>query len=75
MVLAPSTTASIHQASDANIGINTGGAVSQASVAVISIIQDTLELLEDEEAGGKAAKKVNKWHEKFGKGRTGGRPS
>lgn len=75
MVLAPSTTASIHQASDANVGIDAESAVSQASVAVISTIQDTLELLEGEEGGDKAVKKVNKWHEKFGKGRTSGKSS
>ena len=46
--------------------------IPQPSVCTIAKIEDTIELiLQDLETAEKAPPKVNKWHEKFAKGRTG----
>lgn len=74
MILAPSTTDFIHQASDVAIGIQPKAGIPESSITVISTVQDTLELLYDADENITMVKKVNKWHEKFGKGRAAGRP-
>lgn len=43
--------------------------ISQPSVCSISKIEDTIELIVQEEGVEKAPPKVNKWHEKFAKSR------
>jgi sister chromatid cohesion protein DCC1 len=43
--------------------------VPQPSLKSISKVEDTIELLLQQEGAEKAPAKVNKWHEKFAKGR------
>jgi sister chromatid cohesion protein DCC1 len=46
--------------------------IPESSVCSISKIEDTIELiLQEPESAEKALPKVNKWHEKFAKSRTG----
>lgn len=46
--------------------------IPRPSVCTVSTVQDTIELiLQDPEGAKKAPPKVNKWHEKFAKGRPG----
>lgn len=71
MVLQPSTTSS-EDANDVDTFIH------RPSVTTISKVEDTIELilLEDADGEGKGEsrmKKLNKWHEKFAKGRGTGK--
>ncbi|KAI9053130.1 hypothetical protein LZ554_003397 [Drepanopeziza brunnea f. sp. 'monogermtubi'] len=69
LILQPSRTGPTH-ADDAD------GFVSQPSVTAVAKIEDTLELILQEEAGPGAKKKeakVNKWHEKFARSRAEGK--
>jgi len=43
------------------------------SVVAIATVEDTLELLPEDEAAAPAEKRANKWHERFAKGRAGGK--
>jgi len=65
----------IHILSPSSTGPNsaeeTEGFVSTGSITSIAVIEDTIELIPIEEGGKMEEKvvKVNKWHEKFAKGR------
>lgn len=47
-----------------------GELIPRPSVCTISTIEDTLELIEQDDAAVVKPVKVNKWHEKFAKSRT-----
>lgn len=65
MILSPSRT-------KAGDGDDAETFIERPSILAIAKIEDTIELIliEEKEGEKKEAKKVNKWHEKFAKGRS-----